>query len=53
MGKHTIAVEINGERINEQVREAEKAEFYASDVWDHEYCADGEACGDECIYEAE
>jgi hypothetical protein len=52
MGKHSIAVVIDGERTNEQVRVAEKEEFYASDIWDHEFCADGEACGTDCIFEA-
>lgn len=51
MGKHAIAVVIEGERINEQVREEQKAEFYASDVWDHEFCGDGDPCSvDGCPY---
>ncbi len=51
MSKHGIANEIDGVRINEQVKAENKLAFYADDeIWDHEFCADGEACGDECIY---
>lgn len=52
MAKHE-AVEFGGEIVAAQVRDEAKEEFYASDVWDHEFCADGDVCGDECIYEAE
>lgn len=51
MGKHEIAKEIEGVRINAQVEAEWKAEFYASDVFDHEFCADGNACDDNCPFE--
>lgn len=48
MGKHT-AVEVGGAVVAAQVRDEDKAEFYASDIWDHEYCGPGEeACNEKC-----
>lgn len=51
MGRHSISTIIEGQRINEQVRAADKAEFYASDAFDHEFCADGDACSEACPFE--
>lgn len=50
MGKHEIAAEINGVRINAQVEAENKKAFYADDeIWDHEFCGPGEeACEDNC-----
>ncbi len=53
MSKHGIAIEIEGQRINEQVQAENKEAFYADEeLWDHEYCADGDVCGENCTYEA-
>ncbi len=49
MGKHS-AIEVGGEIIAAQVRAEEKAEFYASDAFDHEFCADDEPCYNECPF---
>lgn len=52
MGKHEIAKVIDGQRINEQVQAEDKKAFYANDeIWDHEFCADGDACDNNCPFE--
>jgi hypothetical protein len=52
MGKHSIAAEMeNGARMAQQVQDEAKAAFYADDeIWDHEFCADGDACDNNCPY---
>lgn len=50
VGKHT-AVLVGNEIVAAQVRDEDKAAFYADDeIWAHEFCAPGDECGEECTY---
>lgn len=51
MGKHSIAMEMaNGTRMSQQVADEREAFYADNDIWDHEFCADGDACDSNCPY---